>query len=127
MIRLLETWPWIGAGLVITMAATLGPPGAVAEEESAGRTTFMDAKCNLCHAVPAADIAAKTTSEKLRGPELGGPLPEGTTLEEMAAYLRKQAPRDGEEHKKEFKGTDEELQSIFDWLAELPSVETAED
>jgi len=97
----------------------------VAEEAEskpvAGREVFLAKKCHLCHAVPAAEIEAKTKSEKLKGKDLGGPVEED--FEVMAAYLRKQRELRGNSHKKEFKGRDEELQVILDWLAELEPVE----
>ncbi len=109
-----------GLGPTAALAfALLVPAGAPAEEQADGRQVFLDAKCNLCHAVPAVDIPAKTKSEKLKGPDLGGPLPDGFTFADLAAYLRKETDRDGVEHKKEFKGTDEELQTIVDWLGSL--------
>ncbi len=121
MIRFTPVW---SLGVLVTMIAIV-PSGAVAEEEPADRSTFLDAKCNVCHAVPAAEIAAKTTSDSMRGPDLGGPLPEGTTFEEIAAYLRKETERSGARHKKEFKGSDDDLHSILDWLATMPAGDRA--
>ena len=92
---------------------------ATAEEakEPAGKAVFLTHKCNLCHAVPAAEIESKTKSEKMKGADLGGPIE--ADFEVIAAYVRKQGELDGKSHKKEFKGTDEELQAILDWLTEL--------
>lgn len=96
--------------------------GGAEEQPSAaldGRELFVEThKCALCHSVPGAGIEAKTKSDKLKGPDLGGPLPEALDLARVGAYLRKQAKRDGEEHKREFKGSDEELQALVDWLLE---------
>ncbi len=93
-------------------------------EEPAGRQVFLAHKCNLCHAVPAAGIEAKTKSEKMKGADLGGPVEED--FEVIADYLRKQSELEGKSHKKEFAGSDEELHQILDWLAELEPV-NAED
>jgi hypothetical protein len=105
-------------GLLVGVIAWV-PAVAEGEDEPAGEAVFLEAKCNVCHAVPAAAIEAKAKSEKMRGPALGGPLPGDMAFEGIAAYLRKQAERDGAEHKKEFKGSDEELHSILDWLGTL--------
>ena len=90
---------------------------AVAEGPSEGEELFLAQKCNLCHAVPPADIEAKTRSDKLRGSDLGlEPLP---PFEEVAAYLRGETEIDGEKHKKKVTADDAELKKIVDWLNEL--------
>ena len=92
--------------------------GAEKEVDAVGSKAFQEHKCNLCHAVPAAAIEAKTKSEKMLGPAFSGELPE-VAFGDLAAYLRKRSARAGVEHKREFKVSDEELQAILDWLAEL--------
>lgn len=107
--------------LTIALAAVtalLITPAGVAAADLDGEVLFTEThKCNMCHAVPAAEIEAKTTSEKMKGPELGGKVE--AEFEAFAAYLRKEGDLDGKQHKKEFKGTDEELQAIVDWLGSL--------
>ena len=114
----------LSLNLVVAIAAagTLAlSPGAVAEEVDA-KALFTDThKCNMCHAVPAAEIAAKTKSEKMKGPELGGKV--DGEFKTIAAYVRKAGELDGERHNSEFKGTDEELQTILDWLGSLEAQE----
>ena len=105
----------------LVAVSLLAPPATTAEELDA-KALFTDThKCNMCHSVPAAEIAAKTKSEKMKGPELGGKI-EGD-FETIAAYVRKAGELDGKNHKKEFKGTDEELQTIIDWLGSLEAQE----
>ena len=93
---------------------------AAAGEEAmpAGHEVFLEMKCNMCHAVSTAGIEAKTTSEKMLGPDLVG-LAEHATLGDAAAlakYIKQESEVDGA--KKGFKGTDEELQALIDWLLE---------
>jgi mono/diheme cytochrome c family protein len=95
---------------------------AAAAEEAmpAGQEVFLDVKCNMCHAVSTAGVEAKTTSEKMRGPDLVG-LAEDDTLGDagaLAEYIKQESEIDGAKHKKGFKGTDEELQALIDWLLE---------
>jgi len=114
---------------ILTMVFTLAmvtaaviTPAAVAAEDMDGKTLFTDThKCNMCHAVPAADIESKTKSEKMKGGDLGGPLE--ADFEAIAGYVRKASDKDGAQHKKEFKGSDEELQAIIDWLGSLEAQE----
>ena len=87
-----------------------------------GQALFTDThKCNMCHAVPAAGIEAKTKSEKMKGGDLGGKIE--AEFAEIAAYVRKEGELDGKTHKKPFKGTDEELKAIIDWLGSLEAAE----
>ena len=113
-------WALLAAIAVVAFAATLlFQPAILAEEaELDGKTLFVEThKCNMCHAVPAAEIEAKVKSEKMQGPGLGGKI--DADFAAIAAYVRKAGELKGEEHNKEFKGTDEELQAIVDWLASL--------
>ena len=104
------------------LAVSLVAPPAANGEELDGQALFTDThKCSTCHAVPAVEIEAKTKNEKMKGGDLGGKV-EGE-FAEIAAYLRKETELDGKSHKKPFKGTDEELQAILDWLATLEAPE----
>jgi len=91
----------------------LGAPSPAAALD--GKAIFIATKCNLCHTVSSAAIAK--TSEKMKAPDLTGKV---TAADEpkLAKFVRKLEPnKDGKKHGKEFKGTDEELQAILDWLA----------
>ena len=108
--------------LAIAAVAVMALSPSATADELDGKALFTDThKCNMCHAVPAADIEAKTTSDKMKGGDLGGKVE--VELAKMAAYLRKEADLDGKSHKKPFKGTDEELQAIIDWLGSLEAQE----
>ena len=104
------------ATLLVALALFL-PPSAAAEDLD-GKALFTEThKCNMCHAVPAAEIEAKTKSEKMKGADLGGKLDK--EFAEIAAYVRKEGELDGKTHKKPFKGTDEELQAILSFISTL--------
>ncbi len=110
--------------LAIVLVAAAFAGSLAAEEEAAldGKALFTGThKCSMCHAVPAAEIVAKTKNEKMKGGDMGGKI-EGE-FAEIAAYVRKESELDGKTHKKPFKGTDEELQAIIDWLASLEAQE----
>ncbi len=91
------------------------------EAETDGKEQYMSAGCNTCHAVASVEIEAKTTSEKMRGPDIGGF--KSDNVDELVQYLRKETELDGKKHMKGFKGTDEELQVIIDWLGSLEAAE----
>ncbi len=113
----------ISLGILVAFAGLLfsaGGAGLQAEEKD-GKAVFEAQKCNMCHAVPAVGIESKTSSEKMKGPDLGGKIE--VDFATIAAYIRKAGELDGKQHKKEFKGTDEELQAIIDWLGSLEAQE----
>ena len=112
-------WLWV---LVIPLILGVAP--AVAEatpdtvEESPGKTAFIQLKCNVCHAVSVEAIPRKSKSEKLKGRDLSEA---GTDFDRDFArgYILKEESIEGVSHKKPFRGTDEELDAILDWLATL--------
>jgi cytochrome c5 len=82
--------------VLMGLALVAGWSAPVAAEELDGKELFLNVgKCNMCHGVPAAGMK----------------------------YLRKEAPLGESEHTKGFKGTDEELQAIIDWLGSLEAQE----
>lgn len=100
---------------LFVLGSLLGPaPIATAQGALDGKAVFEAEKCGLCHSVAAAGIQAKTTSDKLKGPDLSGYEPEAGF--DAAGFLRKAVEKDGAAHRREFKGTDEELQALFAWL-----------
>ena len=104
-------------GLAVLALAAVS---ATAEEEMApspGHAAFETLKCNMCHSVSTAGIESKTKSEKMFGGDLVG-LGEEWDAAKLATYLNQELEVDGEKHKKEFKGSDEELQALVDWLLE---------
>ena len=113
----------LAAALTVFVMAIVPSPRILAEEEVDAQALFVEThKCNMCHAVAAVEIEAKTKSEKMKGEDLSG-YKSDKELAEIAAYVRKEADLDGKSHKKPFKGTDEELQAILDWLASLEAQE----
>ncbi len=103
--------------LGIVGLAIVGIAAAQEAEEKlpAGHQAFLDLKCNMCHSVPAAGIEAKTKSEKMKGADL---LAGEWDKDGLVQYIKQESEVDGEKHKKEFKGSDEELQALVDWLLE---------
>ena len=106
-------------GLVAAVVVAVFPSGGGAIAADAdGKAAFLAAKCEMCHAVPAAGIEAKAKIEKMKGPDLSADSVAGDA-DQLAAFLRREVDVDGTKHKKAFKGTDEELATIVAWLSTL--------
>jgi mono/diheme cytochrome c family protein len=82
--------------------------------EPDGKKIFVDKKCGTCHSVTSQDL----TSKKKDASDLSDAGEKGNA-EFMAKYLTKKEKIDGKEHKAAWKGTDEELKTLSEWLAGL--------
>ena len=103
--------------LALALAFGLVMAAPLAAEEADGKAVFEDQKCNLCHAVSTVGIEAKTKSEKLLGPDLVN-MADSYEAEWLVQYIKKEVDKEGKSHTKPFKGSDEELQVLVDWLLE---------
>jgi len=102
-------------------ALTVRPSRAQAEGTGAAPTgveVFTTFKCNSCHSIESQGIESKTKSERMKGPDLSD---EGHKRDAawITAWLQHKEKLDGKAHKGEFKGTDEQLQQLVQWLTEL--------
>lgn len=109
---------WIGVAIAaaawVWVLFVLAPSAPVAAEEGAGNA-FVDQKCNMCHSVSSAGIEAKVKSEAMKGPDLAG-VTSRHESEWLGKFLRREVQLNGADHKKEFKGSDEDLKALITWL-----------
>ena len=111
---------WLAAASLAALVLVMIPAQLPAEGESEAQTLFVDThKCSMCHSIASAGVERK--SDKMKGSDLGGYSTDDAAA--LGKYLRKEEQRDGEDHKRSYKGTDEELQTILDWLATLEAAE----
>lgn len=108
----------LAAAIVLTWSFAAAVPSPMSSED--GKATFMKAGCNTCHAVSAAGIEAKMKAGPMKGTDLTD-VGSRHTAEWIAQYVRKEETLNGKSHAKAFKGTDEELQTLLDWLLEQNS------
>jgi len=101
----------LSVALCVLVALAVAP--LFAGEESPGKQVYLDQKCDMCHAVSTAGIEGKTD----KGGDLVG-LADQYDAEWLTQYLKKEADKDGKQHVKGFKGTDEDLKALVDWLLE---------
>jgi len=99
-------------GSAVLLAIAIGSPQSSAEEDK-GKELFLASKCEMCHSVPAAGIEAKVKSAAMQGPDIAGI---SVDADELGKFLRKQVQIDGKDHKKEYKGSDEDLKTLVSWI-----------
>jgi mono/diheme cytochrome c family protein len=104
-----------GPMLAAFYSSATGAAAAQAPKVLDGKQIFLAQKCNLCHGVSSAGIAATVKSEKMKGPDLTGVTPK-LDAKLLNEYLRKTAMIHDKKHGKEFTGSDEEMGALIAWL-----------
>lgn len=102
-------------GLVISIVALYGFAFTISnDDDPAGKTVFVDSKCNMCHTVTSQGVESKK-SDAL---DLSA-ISEELTAETLTQYLKKEIQLNEKNHKTAFKGSDEDLAKLVDWLLTL--------
>ena len=83
-----------------------------------GKEAYLKARCDRCHAIASQEIDATTNSERMLGPDLGEMSAE-RSVDWIVRYVKKEVDIDDKTHRFTFKGTDEDLQTIAEWLVGL--------
>lgn len=86
-----------------------------AEDKADGKKIFEDNKCSMCHSVSAAEIVSKKGDKY---PDLSK-LEEVQTAELYTEYLHKKEKLHGKKHPVPFKGSDEEMKVLLEWIISL--------
>ena len=110
----------VSCGLVVcffcftgaTLIAEPTPPPVFEDGEESFRM-----HCAECHGVKAAQISPTTKKKKDKGPDLTD-IGEKFQPDWIKRYVKEEEDLGGKSHKKKFKGSDEELQVLVDWLLE---------
>ena len=103
-----------GVIIVAILILVVAPSNA----DDAGKKAFVDAKCGRCHTVASADIKASVKSEKMKGPDLDK-IGATRDVEWITKFVKREIKLDDKNHKSQWKGTDEDLETISKWLASL--------
>jgi hypothetical protein len=89
-------------------------------DDPEGQKILIENKCDKCHSVSTVGIEAEKTTGKMAGGDLVN-LADSYEADWIIKYVKKEADLDGKKHMKGFKGSDEELQALVDWLLEQKS------
>ena len=84
-------------------------------EEPAGKKVFVDSKCGTCHAVESAKLVTKS---KKPAPDLSS-IGTAKKADFLHKYLMKQEKIEGKAHPVAFKGSEEDLKKLTEWLGTL--------
>ena len=101
--------------IIIAIVALYGFAFTISSnDDPAGKKIFIDNKCNMCHTVKSAGIESKksdATDLSNAGAEM--------KAEDMIKYLKKEMKLNNKDHKTAFKGSDEDLKKLVEWLSTL--------
>src|SRR5262249_53887447 len=117
----------VGVG-IFSVASLAQQPAQPAAPKGAkdGKSIFLENRCNSCHTIQAQAITRKKVEgededkekDKKKPPDLSS-----VGLERkapwMQKFLMKQETIDGEHHRKKFKGSEQDLQTLTAWLETL--------
>lgn len=83
-------------------------------DDPAGKKIFIDNKCNMCHTVESAGIESKK-SDATDLSNVGAEM----KSDDIVKYLKKEMKLNGKDHKTAFKGSEEDLKKLVEWLSTL--------
>lgn len=103
--------------IFVTLLASFLLIGVVyAQTPKTGKDIFTDAKCNTCHSITSQGITSKQADKY---PDLSKIGEKKIATETLKKYLLKEEKINDKNHAVKFKGTDEELTTLVNWLNTL--------
>jgi len=101
--------------IIIAIVALYGFAFTISSnDDPAGKKIFIDNKCNMCHTVKSAGIESKK-SDATDLSNVGAEMKK----DDMIKYLKKEMKLNDKDHKTAFKGSDEDLKKLVEWLSTL--------
>lgn len=100
----------------VTVVFIFGAASTYKIDDPAGLKVFNDQKCITCHSVEAVELISK--NKKTDIPDLSK-LEGELDADFLKSYLKKEAKLHDKNHSATFKGTDEDLAAIVDWIISL--------
>lgn len=86
-----------------------------AQDKVDGKQILESAKCLTCHSVTSQNLEGKKKDKSVDLSDVGTT----QTVESLTTFLKKESEYNGKKHPVAFKGTDEEFQTLKDWLLTL--------
>lgn len=83
-----------------------------------GKTVFLEAKCNTCHAISSLEIEAKNKSANNKAPDLSK-VEIKYERDFLKKYLHKEEAINEKKHPVSYKGTDEDLEILLSFILSL--------
>ena len=132
--RALRFGSMVGVALVIVVGTWIAPRPASADD-AAGKTIFVEQRCNTCHTIKSQSVEITEAEEgEVEEAVEGDPDPPdlsaiGSEHDKVwiAKYLIKKEEVEGRKHKKRFRGSTDELKTVAEWLATLTDAGAADE
>lgn len=83
-----------------------------------GKTVFLEAKCNTCHAISSLEIEAKNKSASNKAPDFSK-VELKYEKDFLKKYLHKEESINEKKHPVAYKGTDEDLEILLSFILSL--------
>lgn len=109
---------------LVFFAVVLSTINAQQAEEPKGKILFKESKCVSCHAIESQGYVKKGKST---APDLSDVGSKHSEIEWLKKYLTKQETMNDLKHAVSFKGGDEGLQTLTEWLTTLKKESAAKD
>ena len=112
-------FPWTFWSIVLGVVLCVSWLASPAWGQESGKDLFLKYKCNRCHSIQAEGIEATSERMKKKTPDLSNVGNRVESAEWIVKWIKREIERDGKKHRGKFKGTDEELNTIAQWLMTL--------
>lgn len=114
--------------ILLVVSFLFGTLSFAAMDDPAGKKVFADKKCTTCHTVEDQGITLEVKKDNIRDLSNAGKVGDVAFI---SGYLKKSEKINDKAHPMAFRGTDEELNALAEWLAslkkEVEEVEEAEE
>lgn len=84
-------------------------------EAKDGKTIFEESKCTTCHGIESQGVAPKNAKKNHDLSKLA----EGHDVDFWMKYMKKEESLNSKKHAMPFKGSDEDLKTMMEWLMSL--------
>lgn len=102
--------------LLTVMVFGIASLGSAQDE---GKELFVKAKCNTCHSVESQGIEVTRESSSNKAPDMSDAGNLISDAEWAKQYVMREAELEGKKHRRPYKGSDQDLTKIVDWLMTL--------
>ena len=103
----------------VVVLGALGLAGTSQADPDEGKAAYSENGCARCHSVETQDIEATISVERMRGPDLSH-IGSEHDPDWIVGWVKRELTVDDTRHTAPYRGSDDDLQALAQWLATLP-------